>query len=101
MPKPRRTTPVSFPLGQVVATPHALESVPGNQVQAALGRHARGDWGDVCDDDWEANESALQDGSRLFSVYHTAEGVKFWMITEATDDGGNRSATTVLLPEDY
>ena len=37
-----------------------------------------------------------QDGSRLFSVYHSADGVKFYVITE-----GDRSATTVLLPEDY
>ena len=30
------------------------------------------------------------------SVYTSRDGVQFWVITEA-----DRSATTVLLPEDY
>ena len=38
----------------------------------------------------------MRDGLRLFSVYHDRYGVKFWIITEA-----DRSATTVLLPDDY
>jgi hypothetical protein len=46
--------------------------------------------------DRRENELSLQKGFRLLSVYHAANGVKFWIITEA-----NRSATTVLLPEDY
>ena len=33
---------------------------------------------------------------RLFSVYHGQASVRFWIITEA-----DRSATTVLLPEEY
>ena len=59
-------------------------------------RHVRGDWGDVDREDWEANEASLREGLHLFSVYHDRNGVKFWVITEA-----DRSATTVLLPEDY
>jgi len=35
-------------------------------------------------------------GTRILSVYHAANGTKFWLITEA-----DRSVTTVLLPEDY
>jgi hypothetical protein len=38
--------------------------------------------GSVEDKDWEANERALREGTRLLSVYHTAEGFKFWVITE-------------------
>jgi hypothetical protein len=38
----------------------------------------------------------LKEGTRLLSVYHTAESVKFWVITE-----WDRSITTLLLPEDY
>ena len=30
------------------------------------------------------------------SVYYAQDGTKFWIITE-----GDRSVTTVLLPEDY
>ncbi len=48
------------------------------------------------EDDQQANEHALTEGTRLFSVYHAASGAKFWIITEA-----DRSATTVLVPEDY
>ena len=62
----------------------------------ALRRHARGDWGDLDDEDRKANDRALQEGSRLFSAYKTKAGVKFWIITEA-----DRSATTVLLPDEY
>ena len=47
-------------------------------------------------DDWRANERALKHGERLLSVYHTADGTKFYVITE-----WGCSLTTVLLPEDY
>tara|TARA_R110001592_G_C13176197_1_gene750361 strand:+ start:2556 stop:2708 length:153 start_codon:yes stop_codon:yes gene_type:complete len=43
-----------------------------------------------------SNELAFQNGDRLFSVYHTNAGAKFWIITQA-----DLSATTVLPPEDY
>jgi hypothetical protein len=61
-----------------------------------LARHAGGDWGDCGDEDWEANEQALLHDMRLLSVYLDREGRKFWIITEAS-----RTATTILLPEDY
>jgi hypothetical protein len=88
----------NFPLGQVVMTRNALGTLPSDDVQAALARHAAGDWGDVCEEDRQENELSLKEGFRLFSVYHTTETPprKFWIITEA-----DRSATTVLLPEDY
>jgi len=46
--------------------------------------------------DRQENEQALQKSLRLFSVYRADNGTIFWIITEA-----DRSATTVLLPEDY
>ena len=64
-------------------------------------RHAHGDWGDVCEEDRQANEQALIDGSRLLSVYRTSLGEKLWVITEAADDSGKRAATTILLPSEY
>jgi hypothetical protein len=85
-----------FPLGQVVITANALEALRPGDVLAALTRHGAGDWGDVCDDDRWENELSLKEGYRLLSAYRAANGVKFWIITEA-----DRSATTVLLPEDY
>jgi hypothetical protein len=73
-----------------------MNTLPSEDVHQALRRHASGDWGEVDDHDWKANELALKDDSRLFSAYRTAGGTKFWIITEA-----DRSSTCVLLPEDY
>ena len=83
-------------LGRVVITPNALDTLDSAEVQQALHRHASGDWGDVSPEDREENELSLREGFRLLSVYHDAIGTKFWIITEA-----DRSATTVLLPDDY
>ena len=85
-----------LPLGRLVATPNALNSLTPDDTRNALNRHRSGDWGDVCVEDRQANDRALFEGTRLLSVYHGVAGVKFWIITEA-----DRSATTVLLPEDY
>lgn len=90
------TSKPSFSLGQLVATPNALNSIPNDEIQLALQRHAQGDWGTLDKEDWEANEQALRKGGRLFSAYRSVQNIKFWIITEC-----DRSATTVLLPEDY
>lgn len=85
-----------FAFGRLVATPNALSNIPNDEIPAALSRHLQGDWGEMDSHDWQSNERALRQGGRLFSQYHSTTGVKFWIITEA-----DRSATTVLLPEDY
>jgi len=85
-----------FSLGQMVATPNALDNIPHDEILLALSRHIQGDWGSLDKEDLDSNERALQKGGRLFSQYHSNAGVKFWIITEC-----DRSATTVLLPEDY
>jgi hypothetical protein len=84
------------PLGATSMTANAQRTLPPLSVIVAINRHARGDWGEVCEEDRQSNEDALTHGGRLLSVYRTPEGVKFWIITEA-----DRSVTTVLLPEDY
>ena len=84
-----------FSLGRTMITAGARRQLTESDVLTALARHSRGDWGDVDDEDWEANERALTEGTRLLSVYRSAEGVKFWVITE-----WDRSVTTVLLPEE-
>jgi hypothetical protein len=93
MPSP---TPPIFELGRLLTTPNALETLDPDDVRTALSRHAAGDWGDLCEDDRAENQLALDQALRLFSVYHDRNRVKFWIITEA-----DRSATSVLLPEDY
>jgi hypothetical protein len=37
----------------------------------------------------------------LLSVYPLAAAVTVWVITEAADEDGERSATTILLPNKY
>ena len=87
-----------FSPGQTVATPGALSAL----MQACqspsffLDRHITGDWGDCDDEDAAANDQALTDDSRIFSVYHLATGEKIWVITEA-----DRSSTCILLPDEY
>jgi hypothetical protein len=85
-----------FPLGQIVITRNALDTLPPEAVRQALRRHAQGDWGELDDEDRQANAWALREGYRLESAYRATEGTRFWILTEA-----DRSVTTVLLPEDY
>lgn len=91
-----RRREAKFSLGRTVATPGALEALSPEDILSALSRHVRGDWGDCGPEDVAENELALDKYLRLFSVYHSAEGVTFWVITEA-----DRSATSVLLPHEY
>ena len=98
-----KTTSPKFALGQILATPGALEALEASSQQPLefLARHVSGDWGDLCVEDRQLNDDSLIDGSRILSAYHTSKGVKLWVITEATDESGHRSATTILLPEEY
>jgi hypothetical protein len=92
-----------FQLGQVVATPGAIEAMQkaGQVAWEFLSRHVAGDWGIVDADDKAANDASLKDGSRILSAYTLNTGEKIWVITEATDDQGKRAATTILLPDEY
>ena len=85
-----------FPLGRVLVTPGAQEVVSGDELAVMLSRHAKGDWGEVPEDDKQENEQSLLNGWRLLSAYTADNGEKIWLITEA-----DRSATTILLPSEY
>ena len=85
-----------FPLGQLVITANAADELHPADVRHAIGQHARGNWGEVCAEDAAENELALKEGFRLLSVYRDRYQKRFYIITEA-----DRSATTVLMPEDY
>lgn len=86
-----------FSLGRILGTPAALAAMQDNGIDGLqlLGRHVTGDWGDVCAEDAQANDRAVAQGTRLLSAYDFPGG-SIWIITEA-----DRSATTILLPEDY
>ena len=89
---------IRFPLGRVVATPGALRALEkAEQLPAEfLDRHVNGDWGEVPEADKQENELSVERGFRILSAYTTSAGDKLWILTEA-----DRSATTLLLPEEY
>jgi hypothetical protein len=97
------TTPKQFHLGQIVATPAALQAIQESRDHPAmfLRRHCHNDWGDLDEEDKRLNDRAVQDGSRILSAYHTSDGTRIWIITEAEDEQGERAATTILLPQEY
>lgn len=88
-----------FSLGQVVATPGALEALAASDQTPAelLSRHQSGDWGNLDDEDKRLNDEALVDGSRIFSAFVLKDGhTKVWCITEV-----GRQSTCLLLPNEY
>jgi hypothetical protein len=91
-----------FPLGQLAMSRAVADQVAEDCNFAlfclrSLGRHAAGDWGDLCADDKRENQVALKEGNlRIFSAYEQKDLPKIWIITEA-----DRSVTTTLFPADY
>ena len=92
------TTTTRFALGRILATPGAINAMKeaGESPLKLLRRHVHGDWGDLHEDDLRANELATRRGMRILSAYVLSTGERVWIITEA-----NRSATTILLPQEY
>lgn len=93
----------TFSARMLLATPGAAEAFERNNQSplSFLHRHLAGDWGDLDQEDKQANDRALIDGSRLLSAYHLKDGTKIWIITEAVGENGHREAHTALLPEEY
>ena len=91
----------NFKLGQLVMTRGVNDLVAEDTAFAdfiitSLARHMRGDWGDLSKEDKTENELSLKSGFRILSSYHSNELPRIWIITEA-----DRSATTILFPENY
>jgi hypothetical protein len=87
-----------FPLGNVCATPGALEAIEkGKQAPMHfLSRHVTGDWLEMTADDIQANTDALREGGRIFSAYTINGGARLYVITEE-----DRSTTTLLMADEY
>jgi hypothetical protein len=85
-------------LGEVVTTRGALGALAKARVEprTLLARHRRGDWGEIPPEDAQENRLSLEHGWRVLSSYPLATGTRIWIITES-----DRSATTLLLPEEY
>ena len=66
-------------------------------VDECLARYMKCDWGDLCEEDASANDAAFRNGDdRILASYKATDGTKLWIITE-----WDRSATTVLFPDEY
>ena len=93
-----------FSLGDVVATNTVAALLTHEYLLQCLGRHSRGDWGCVCEEDAETNNAGVRGGGRILSAYpidetKPCEGFgenTFWIITE-----WDRSVTTFLFPDEY
>lgn len=91
------TTP-RFPLGHIVFTPGAIDTLGRLNVEprTLLARHQSGDWGDLGDEDKQENELSINEGFRIFSAYTIGDQDRIYIITEA-----DRSSTCLLTPEEY
>ena len=93
-----------FALGRVRVTPGALAGLAaaGQAPAEFLARHRGGDWGECSAEDRRLNDAAVANErvphrrGRVLSAYRTRLGTRLWMITEH-----DRSAPTLLLPEEY
>ena len=95
------TSRVKFSMGRLITTCGVADKMEQDGgfrafVSKSLGRHAEGDWGDVCANDKAANNKALKINERVLSAYEIPGLPKIWIITER-----DRSVTTVLFPEEY
>lgn len=95
-----------FETGQVVTTCGIAQAMRDDysfllSVRECLDRHCRGDWGDVDDDSRRMNDDAIEAETkgeptdRLFSLYRIGDK-EIYIITEC-----DRSATTILFPDEY
>jgi len=94
-------TSSKFPLGVMLFTRGVNDRAAEDEAFAAfviesLNRHGQEDWGDICEEDRKENELSLKEGYRLLSAYEKDGLPKIWNSTEA-----DRSATTVLFPDEY
>jgi hypothetical protein len=91
------TIPIAlFRIGRITATPGILAKLSPPEIVNLIRRHQAGDWGDVEEEDRNANDLALEKSSRLVSIYQMNPDLRVYVITEA-----NRAYTTVLLPQEY
>jgi hypothetical protein len=93
-----RRSRTQFALGQVMMTPGAAAAfaATGEHPFPFLARHQQGDWGHVSPEDAAENAFSVAHGFRILSTYTLKDGTRIWILTEA-----DRSATTILLPDEY
>lgn len=83
-------------LGNIVMTDGVKREIDMQDILICLNRHLYLDFGDLCEDDVEANLSAIKNNDDSVLSSYKINDKKFWIITE-----WDRSVTTILLPEEY
>lgn len=62
-----------------------------------INRYCECDWGEMCEEDKALNDEAVKNGDdRIFAAYEKEGLPKIYIITE-----WDRSATTILFPDEY
>lgn len=89
-------TLMTMQLGGYFVTRKAARRLNSKDAMDSLERHLIGDYGDVDDFDWKTNDLAWEHGFPVVSSYVDRKKTRFLIITEA-----DRSATTILLPDEY
>lgn len=89
-----------FELGGLYQTRGIAAAIEENpqfyiEVIEAYQKYIAGNYGDLCEEDIQANEEAIEYGGRILAAYTTSQG-RIYIITEA-----DRSATTILFCDEY
>ena len=95
-----------FNLGKVVCTATLNNAMSENkqfvsEVMSALQKYCNKDWGDLCEEDKQTNEDALQypDDLYLLAAYQTCKG-KIYIITERISENVGDNATTLCFSDE-
>ena len=85
-----------FPIGNTYATADLTSWAERKELDLTklMWRHNCGDWGNLDDEDKQANEEALKRGSRIFSCYLNSVWKIYCMAKS------NRSSTALLFTEE-
>ena len=92
---------MSFSLGKLVMTKGIADKRENDlrfacEVDVALRKYIRCDWGDTSNEGVKLNDEAVKNGDDgILATYNTSQG-KIWILTE-----WDRSVTTILFPDEY
>lgn len=87
-----------FPIGALVLSAGIDQLVRAGRLDPMpyFRRHTRGDWGDVSDAQWQANNTALQSGGSLESQYTVHRELSIRIVTST-----ERDQTSITLPSEH
>ena len=95
-----------FNLGKVVCTATLNNAMSENkqfasEVMSALQKYCNKDWGDLCEEDKQINDDALQypEDLYLLAAYKTCKG-KIYIITERISENAGDNATTLCFSDE-